>query len=92
MTFKFNKPASSETTSTAASPDWKATAFLNIWVRRADGSRAKIGAIPLKDQRNFDKALIARLQQEDGVEALLKALELDFQMADKPASEVNVGF
>jgi hypothetical protein len=90
MAFAFNKPAS-ETTATAQA-DWKATAFLNIWVRRADGSRAKIGAIPLKDQRNFDKALIQRLQQEDGIEALVKALELDFQMADKPASEVNVGF
>lgn len=90
MAFSFNTPSSS--TSTQQSADWKATAFLNIWIRRADGSRAKVGAIPLKDSRNFDKALIQRLQQEDGVDALTKALELDFQMADKPASEVNVGF
>lgn len=90
MAFSFNKPASD--TSTSNDQSWKATAFLNIWVKRADGTRVKIGAIPLKDQRNFDKALIARLQQEDGVQALLSAMELDFQMADKPASEVNVGF
>ena len=43
-------------------------------------------------QRAFDKALIERLQQEDGLEALTKALELDFQMADKPSSAVNIGF
>ena len=88
--FNFNAPAA--TTTNAQDDSWKAKAFLNIWVRRADGSRAKIGAIALKEQRSFDKALIERLQQEDGVEALTNALELDFQMADKPASAVNIGF
>lgn len=86
------KFTSSTTSTTSNDTSWKASAFLNVWVKRADGSRAKIGAIPLKDARNFDKALIERLQKEDGIEALYKALELDFQMADKPASEVNVGF
>ena len=87
--FNFNQPAATANTNDES---WKAKAFLNIWVRRADGSRAKIGAIPLKDQRAFDKALIERLQKEDGIEALTNALELDFQIADKPASEVNIGF
>lgn len=86
--FNFNAPAATNTNDESR----KAKAFLNIWVKRADGSRAKIGAIALKDQRAFDKALIERLQQEDGLEALTKALELDFQMADKPASAVNIGF
>lgn len=86
--FNFNQP----TATNGQDESWKAQAFLNIWVRRADGSRAKIGAIALKEQRSFDKALIERLQQEDGLSALTNALELDFQMADKPASQVNVGF
>lgn len=86
--FNFNAPAATN----SQDESWKAQAFLNIWVRRADNSRAKIGAIALKEQRSFDKALIERLQQEDGVEALMGALELDFQMADKPTSQVNVGF
>lgn len=90
MAFSFNAPAQSNVAGNEA--QWKAQAFLNLWVRRQDGSRAKIGAIPLKAQRNFDKALIERLSQEGGVEALMKAVELDFQMADRPASEVNVGF
>lgn len=86
--FNFNAPAATNTNDES----WKAKAFLNIWVKRADGSRAKIGAIALKDQRAFDKALIERLQQEDGVLALMAAMEIDFQMADKPTSQVNVGF
>lgn len=86
--FNFNAPAAANNNDES----WKAQAFLNIWVRRADGSRAKIGAIALKEQRAFDKALIERLKQEDGLGALTNALELDFQMADKPTAQVNVGF
>lgn len=87
--FNFNAPAATNNTQDES---WKAKAFLNIWVKRADGSRAKIGAIALKEQRAFDKALIERLQQDDGVLALMAAMEIDFQMADKPSSQVNVGF
>ena len=87
--FNFNAPAATINTQDES---WKAKAFLNIWVKRADGSRAKIGAIALKESRAFEKALIERLQQEDGLEALTNALELDFQMADKPSTQVNVGF
>ena len=87
--FNFNAPAATANTNDES---WKAKAFLNIWVKRADGSRAKIGAIPLKEQRAFDKALIERLQQDGGVLALMAAMEIDFQMADKPTSQVNLGF
>ena len=93
MAFAFNTPGSNNNaSSTGQNEQWKAEAFINLWVRRADGSRAKLGAIPLKGSRNFDKALIERLQQEGAVEALIAALEVDFQMANKEPSQVNVGF
>lgn len=87
--FNFNAPTNNNAQSDTS---WKAQAFLNIWVRRADGSRTKLGFIALKEQKSYDKALIERLQQEGGVDALMGAMEIDFQMADKPASQVNVGF
>ena len=95
MAFNFSSPktpATAPATATAGNDSWKATAFLNLWVKRADGSRAKIGAISLKDSKNFDRALIARLQQEGAIEALMQHLELDFQMAASEGSEANVGF
>ena len=93
MAFNFSSPKTPATApATAGNDSWKATAFLNLWVKRADGSRAKIGAIPLKDSKNFDRALIARLQQEGAIESLMQHLELDFQMAASEGSEANVGF
>lgn len=92
MALVFNSPSNNNAAGqTQGQERWKAKAFLNFWVRRADGSRAKIGAVPLKDSRNFDSALIERLQQEGGVEALMKHLEVDFQMAENQ-QPANVGF
>lgn len=88
MGFQFNTPSSNET----KEAKWEAVGFLNLWVKRADGSRAKVGAIPLRKAKAFDKALAERLQQPGAMEAFIGALELDFQVADKPSSEVNLGF
>lgn len=71
--------------------NWKAAGFLNFYIKREDGSKAKIGAIPLKDTRGFDKALIARLKEDGAIDDLMQVLEIDFREVDnnKPA---NVGF
>ena len=89
MALNFNIPS---TSAQSKDESWKAQAFLNIWVRRQDGSRAKIGAIALRESKAFEKALIERLQQDDGLEAMVNSMELDFQMADKPISAINIGF
>lgn len=82
-----NAPA--ETNTAANNDKWKAQAFINIWVGGANGSRKKIGSIPLRDNKMFEAALIKRLQEEGAVEAMMDALEIDFQMADKPVSDVG---
>ena len=72
--------------STAAVPQnsdsWKATAFLNVFVKRKDGTRMKIGAIALRDSKKVEAALIARLSEKDGVACFMKALEIDFNLVD----------
>lgn len=87
MAFDFNNQSS------ASQPNekWKASAFLNFWLRRPDGSRVKIGAIPMHDNKEVGKALIARLQEDGAVEAMMKLMEVDFQLANK-AEPVNLGF
>ena len=74
-----------------ANDSWKAAAFLNFMIKKPDGTRTKIGAVALKQDRKQDAALIDRLQQEGGVEALMGVLEIDFRLADdgKPA---DLGF
>ena len=73
---------------------WKATAFVNLWIKKPDGSRARLGSIPLKDSRAFEKAVIERLTTggDEAVVALMKALEIDFQRADQVVPVASVGF
>ena len=70
---------------------WKATGFLNIWLPLGNGKRHKVGAISLKDTKNFDAKLIARLQEEGGIEAFQGVIEIDFQLADSN-KEIDLGF
>lgn len=61
---------------------WKAQAFLNFFIEKPDGSKTKIGAIPLKDSRKFDSALIKRLQEDGAVQAMMDVMVVDFQLVD----------
>ena len=81
---------------TQQNTNWKSDAFLNLYARveNADGSmsRRKIGFIGLKSSKRLDRALIERLSQEGGVEALAEVLELDFNLAEPEDSEISLGF
>lgn len=93
MAMQFNTPASNNNGAQGTNESWKAAAFINLWVRRADGSRVKLGALPLKESKLFEKALIERLTANpDDVAALKGALEMDFQLANREPSSVNLGF
>ena len=86
MAFQKNDVNSNNDTS------WKATAFINLYVPSADGqSRRKIGAIALRDSKKLDAALIKRLQEDGGVQALADVLQIDFQLADS-GDETELGF
>lgn len=90
MAFNFNAPAAAAPAG-QTNDSWKATAFLNFYAKKPDGSRVKIGAIPLKQSKRTEAALIQRLSQEDGVAALMAALEIDFQLVDD-GKPVELGF
>ena len=63
--------------------DWKASAFLNVYLPSADGRR-KIGAIPLKLSKNFDAAIIKRLSDDpESIKAMLGMLQMDFQLVSE---------
>ena len=92
MGYTFNNEAASANNNGGSSNEkWKAAAFLNLWLRRPDGSRVKIGAIALHNDKEVGKALIGRLQEDGAVEAMMKNLEADFQMAQRSAP-VDLGF
>jgi hypothetical protein len=87
MAFNTNTAAAA---SNASDNNWKADAFLNLYADKADGSSLKVGAIAFKLGKKTDAALIKRLSEEGGVEALSKVLRLDFRMVtDEPISDIG---
>ena len=73
----------------------RADAFINIWVKRADGTRAKLGALPLKTSTSYQAGVIERLKSggDEAIEALMGVLEIDFKMANsEPVAASQVGF
>ena len=70
------------TAAAQANDDWKAQAFLNIWLPTKAGGRRKVGAIPLKTNRAGDAQLIEFLSGgEDALRSLVNKLEFDFQLS-----------
>jgi len=72
----------------AAAPtndSWKAQGFLNLYLPNKEGKRVKLGAIPLKDSKHSEKALIEWLSddatREVRVATLLSKLIVEFKSA-----------
>jgi hypothetical protein len=72
--------------------NWKATAFINVYVNVGEGNKRKLIGIPLKESKAFDRSLIERLQQEGGVDALAANISLTFEMAEKETSAKDLGW
>lgn len=82
----FRPAVSSQTAQPAGNDNWKAQAFLNIYLPKpgSEGGRIKIGALPLKTNRKFDAKMIERLSTggPEALAAMAKVVEWDFQLAD----------
>ena len=89
----FNTNTVRSITAGAADDSWKATAFVNLYIKGAEGRR-KLGAIALKDSKAFEKAVIERLTKggPDAIAALMAVLEIDFVRADAEVPVSTVGF
>lgn len=72
--------------------NWKATAFINVYVNVGEGNKRKLIGIPLKESKAFERSLIERLQQEGGVDALKENITLTFEMAEKDTSAKDLGW
>ena len=61
---------------------WKAQGFLNLYLPGKDGSKRKLGAIPLKEAKPAEKALLTWLNEDPSrVATLLSKLEIVYQSA-----------
>lgn len=87
----FNTNAAAASSNNQANDQWKAQAFLNFFVTRTDGTKLKVGAIPLKEATKVGKAMITRLKEEGALQAFMDALTVDFQLVDD-GQPSNVGF
>lgn len=77
----FNRQAQQQQNNQA---EWKAQGFINLYLPTKDGSRVKLGAIPLKDSRNNEKTLLEWLNKDPETNAakLLAKLEIEFRSAE----------
>lgn len=90
MAFQNQTPAA-----TGNNDAWKSDAFVNIWLTLPDGSKRKLGFIGLKKSKNFEKAIIDRLNEggDEALQGFVNKLSFDFQTADgKPVAADSLGF
>lgn len=91
MSFKKQGSLATGNNTQAENENWRAQGFINLYVKVGEGKR-KVGSIPLKESKAFERALLERLQQEGGVEAFAANLEIDFQIADKETKAAELGW
>lgn len=61
---------------------WKAAGFLNLYLPSKSGGRRKLGAIPLKESKPSEKAILDWLNADPSrVATILSKLEMEYQSA-----------
>lgn len=81
MAFRNARSANNDAAQTA-DESWKAQGFLNLYLPSKNGSRRKLGSIPLKEARPSEASLLAWLNEDPSrVNTLLERLEMDYQPA-----------
>ena len=80
----FQTQQSTNTNTAGTNEQWKADAFINIYLPTSGGKRRKLGFIALKNARAFDQAVIDRLSTggEEAIQALMKVMEVEFHTAE----------
>ena len=61
---------------------WKAQGFINLYLPRKNGERAKLGTIPLRDSRDNEAALRAWLEADEAnITKLMEKLTIEYRPA-----------
>lgn len=83
MAFNPANVTSATATPAPVNDSWKAQAFLNFYLPRQDGSRAKLGAIGLKMAKPNEKTLIEWLNADPAnIQKLVNKLEVEFKSVE----------
>lgn len=62
---------------------WKAQGFINLYLPTKNGTRRKLGAIPLKANKPSDKALLEWLNEDPSrVDQIMSKLVMEYQSAE----------
>ena len=79
----FNSNSNTNTGNNASTNDgWKAQGFLNLYLPSKDGKKRKLGAIPLKESKPSEKALLVWLNEDPTrVAKILASLQMEYQSA-----------
>lgn len=76
------------TSNTVAAPattneSWKASAYLNLYLPGRDGSRKKLGAIPLRAGKPNEKTLMDWLNEDPSrVAAIISKLDIEYRAVE----------
>lgn len=77
----FNNKSNTGNTDSSAE-GWKAQGFLNLYLPSKDGKKRKLGAIPLKESKPSEKALLVWLNEDPTrVAKILASLQMEYQSA-----------
>lgn len=84
-----NAGGDNNTAGSSNNDNWKATGFLNIYLPARDGTRVKLGAIPLKTSKPREKELAEWLveEPEHRCAVLLQKLEMEYASAEPSDSK-----
>lgn len=82
----FNRQSNSNSNSNS-NQDWKADAFLNLYLPRHDGTRAKLGAIALKGSNDTHQAIMLLLAKEPAaLERIIEKLMIEYHVVSAEAT------
>lgn len=71
-------------TNRSSDASWKAQGFLNLYLPSKDGTRRKLGAIPLKEAKPSEKVLLEWLTEDPTrVAVILSKLIIEFNPAEQ---------
>lgn len=87
MAFGTNNRAPRSGQSSDDSKDWKAAAFINMYLPNAGGGKTKLHAIPLKEADGNHKALIDLFEKdpEAAAKLVISALVVEYRRNERSA-------
>ena len=89
----FDRNQGSRNNNQSGNDDWKASAFLNVFLPRKNGTRMKLGFFPLKET-NIDQQKLIQWIKEDPearIAALISKLVIEFhEVGNQDESDLDL--